>query len=354
MKVALIGLPNSGKSTVFAAVTGQAVDPYAPPEPRHAVVKVPDPRLAYLADLCKPKKVTQTTIEFVDIPGCSLDDPHGQDAWRRLLPEVRQADLLVVVARDFRNDTVPAYRNRVDARADFDVMWDELIFADLDTVTTRLDRLDKALKKPTKTHDAEKREHALLTTCREALESGRPLASVLTTEEDRRPMGSFAFLTEKPLAGVRNVSDEQAASTETWTVPHLSEVIPLSASIEAEIAALDPADRSAFLADLELEAPARDRLVQECYRAGGMISFLTMGPEEVRAWTIPKGATAVEAAAKIHTDFARGFIRAETIAYDELVAHTDMKGAKAAGKVRKEGKNYVVADGDVLLILASV
>lgn len=353
MKAAFIGVPKSGKSTVFSAVTGSTFDPFAPVEPRQAVVHVPDPRLGRVAEVFQPKKVVEATIEFVDVPGCALDDVNGQEQWRRLLPVVRQADLLVVVVRDFENASVPAYRDRVDAKADFDAVWEELIFADLDTVTTRIDRLEKTLKKPTKTHEAEKHEMALLTRCREALESEQPLSSVVTMDEERRAVSSFAFLTEKPLVGIRNVSDDQTGTQESWDIPHVKEVITLSASIEAEIAMLDPADRPAFLADLGLEALARDRLIQTCYRAGGLISFFTACSDEARAWTIRKGATAVEAAAKVHTDFARGFIRAETISYEDLVAYKDIKGVRAAGRMRKEGKTYVVADGDYLHILAS-
>lgn len=353
MKVALIGLPLSGKSTVFSAVTGVAIDPYASPEPHNAVVKVPDERLAYLAALCQPKKVIEATIEFVDVPGCSLDDPKGQAEWRRLLPVVRQADLITIVVRDFQSPSVPAYRDRVDPTADFNAVWDELVFADLETVTTRLERLDAALKKPTKTHDVEKRQQELLERCRKALEAGEPLSTVVSTGEERRLVSSFAFVTEKPLVGIRNVSDDQVNTSEAWEAPHTQDTITLSASIEADIALLDPQDRPAFLADLGLEAPARDRLIRTCYHASGLISFLTMGSDEVRAWAIPKGATAVEAAGKVHTDFARGFIRAETVAYDDLFAHKDMRGAKAAGRVRKEGKAYRVEDGDILNILAN-
>jgi len=354
MKAAIIGLPQSGKTTVFSAVTGVAPDFHTPREPRQGVVRVPDHRLDYLAQTSTPKKVTPATIEFVDVPGCSLDESKGQEEWRRLLPAVRQADLLVVVVRDFQNPAVPAYRNRVDPRADFEAVWEEIIFADLETVTTRIDRIEQSLRKPTKTHDTEKRELALLTRCREALESEQPLASVITTDEERRELSSFAFLSEKPLVGVLNVSDDRAASKETWQAPHFKETVVLSASIEAEIARLEPQDRAVFLADLGLEAPAWDRLIQTCYRASGLISFLTMNQEEARAWTIHKGATALEAAAKVHTDLARGFIRAETVSYDDLFHYKDMKAARAAGRVRKEGKGYIVQDGDILQILANV
>lgn len=353
MKAALVGLPASGKSTLFTAVTGTPSDPYAAPEVRHSVVRVPDERLRYLAKLYQPKKVTEATIEFVDVPGASLDDAAGQDEWRRLLPQVRLADVLVVVVRDFENDSVPAYKDRIDARADFQAVWEEFIFADLDAVTTRLERLEKALKKPTRTHEAEKREQALLLRCKEALEAEQPLSTVLRGEDERRQLASFAFLTEKDVVCVRNVSEDRARDAVPLDVPYVKASIALSAEIEAEIAQLDETERAVFLSDLGLTEPARDRLIRACYRAGGMISFLTMGPDEVRAWTLREGATAVDAAAQIHTDLANAFIRAETVAYDDLVAHVDLKGAKAAGKVRKEGKHYIVKDGDILNILAN-
>lgn len=354
MNVALIGLPQSGKSTLFAAITAQKADAYAPVEVRHGIVNVPDERITYLTKICNPKKVVEATIEFMDVPGFSLEDPKGQADLRRLLPTMRQAELLVVVVRDFENASVPMYKNRIDPMADFGAVWEELIFADLDTVTTRLERIDKALKKPTKSHEEEKRQQALLLRCNEALESSRPLSSVIKSEDDKRLLSSFAFLTEKPIVCVRNVSDDQAVDASPLEAEHIEATIALSASIEAEIASLDPEDRGAFLADLGLEALARDRLIRLCYQAGGLISFLTMGADEVRAWTITRGSTAVEAAGKIHSDLARGFIRAETVAYDDLVACTDLKGARAAGKLRKEGKGYVVSDGDILNILAGV
>lgn len=353
MKVALVGLPKSGKSTVFTAVTGTKIDPYAAPEPHHAVVRVPDDRLAHLAKLCNPKKVTEAQMEFVDIPGCSLDDAHGQAEWRRLMPTVRLADALVLVARDFENAAVPPYKNRVDAKADFDEIWQELLFADLDTVTNRVDKLEKALKKPSRAHDQEQRELAVLQRCRQALESEQPLSGVLHAEEERKLVASFAFVTQKPLVGVRNVSDSKLVDAGLLSAPHVAETITLSASIEADIAQLDPVDRPAFMAELGIDSPARDRLIRTCYHTCGLISFLTMGPDEVRAWTVHEGSNTVDAAARIHTDLARNFIRAETVAFADLVAHGDMKGARAAGKVRKEGKAYIVQDGDILTILAN-
>jgi len=353
MNVAIIGLPQSGKTTLFSAITAKAVDPFATPEPRHAVVPVPDERLAYLAELHHPKKVIEATIEFVDVPGCSLDDAKGREAWKRIAPTVRQADLLVIVVRDFENASVPMYKNRIDPVADFEAMWSELVFADLDTVTMRVERLEKALKKPTKTHDQEKKELTLLQRCHDVLESEEPLSTVIHAGDDKRLLASFAFLTQKPMVCVRNVSDDAAGEAEPLDVGHVEASIALSASIEAEIAMLDREDSAAFLEDLGLTEPARARLIQVCYNAVGLISFLTMGPDECRAWPVRAGSTAVEAAGKVHTDLARGFIRAETIAFADLVEHGDEKGVKAAGKARKEGKEYVVKDGDILNILSS-
>jgi hypothetical protein len=302
--------------------------------------------------MCNPKKRIEATVEFFDLPGFSLDDAHGRDEFRRLMPVAKQLDLLVLVVRDFESDSVPAYRDRIDPAGDLEAMWSELLFADLEIVTTRVERIEQALKKPSKTHEQEKKELAILLRCRDALEKEEPLASVIATEADERIIAGFTFLSLKPIVGVRNVSDDRASVDQPLVHGHLEASITLSASIEAEIAALDPADRAAFLAELGLAEPARDRLVRTCYAAGGMISFLTMGPDEVRAWPVRKNSTAVEAASKIHTDLARGFIRAETIGFDELIAAGDHKAAKAAGKLRKEGKTYIVQDGDILNILA--
>ncbi|HEY3242978.1 MAG TPA: DUF933 domain-containing protein [Phycisphaerae bacterium] len=354
MKAAIIGLPQSGKSTLFTAATSLVPAPDEIGQAKAAIVRVPDARLAFLAKLYAPKKITEATIELVDVPGFAPNEAKGRDDFRRHLPGVRQSDALVAVIRDFHNPAVPAYRNRVNRDADLNELWDELKFVDLETVTNRIEKLEKALTKPTKTHDQEKRELTLLSQCREVLERGAPLSAAVRTAEDAKILGSFALLTEKPLVVVYNVSEDRVNELPPAAPPHSRAAIQLCAETESQIAQLDPSDRPAFLADLGIKLPARDRLIQTIYAALGYISFLTAGPEEVRAWTIRKGTTAHDAAGEIHSDIARGFIRAETVAFDELVAHSDMKGARAAGKVRQEGKTYVVHDGDVILFKFNV
>ncbi len=354
MKAAIIGLPFSGKSTLFTAATSLKADPGEMPQDRVAVVPVPDRRLDFLAKLHNPKKVTPATIEFVDFPGFSLSDAHGQQELKKYLPKIRLCDLLVLVVRDFQSPSVPAYRDRVDRDADLAELREELIYADLETVTNRIEKLEKALGKPTKTHEQEKRELVLLTACREALEASKPLSTALQSADEARMLSSFGFLTEKPAIVVFNVDEDRATEADIPAPDHVHSAVALCADLEAQIAELDESDRPAFLADIGIETPARDVLIQRCYDAMDHISFLTMGPDECRAWSIRKGTVAVDAAGKIHSDLARGFIRAETVAYHDLVEAGDFKGAKANGKVRQEGKTYVVQDGDILNIKFNV
>jgi GTP-binding protein YchF len=354
MNCAILGLPQSGKSTLFTAVSGIKPDPSDTVHHKRAVVSVPDARLPALANEFRSKKTTYATIEFWDFPGCYLADAHGRDQWRRFLPDLRQADALVIVVRDFENPAVPPYRDRIDPKADLEEMWEELIFADLEVVSNRIERLEKALSKPTDTHDEEKRELAILQQCLQVLENTEPISSVLHDAEEQHLFASFGFLTAKPLVVVQNVAEDRAAE-ETGPPPaHARAAVKLSAEVEAEIAELDEADRSAFLADLGVQTSARDRLIHACYKAMGYITFFTAKTTEARAWAIPTGLTALDAAGKVHSDLARGFIRAETVAFDDLAAAGDYKSAKAAGKVRLEGKTYVVQDGDILLIKFSV
>ncbi len=354
MRIALVGPPQSGKSTLFRAVTGQFDEPSYGVAERLAVVKVPDNRLDFLAKLYHPKKITPATIEVVDVPGFSQETAPQQAEFRRHIPGLKLCDALVAVVRSFRNPDVPAYRDRIDPKGDLEELHTELIFADLETVANRIERLEKALTKPTRTHDQEKRELALLQRCRDALEKEQPLSGVIANEDERKLVKGFRFLTQMPLIVVVNVTDTEAANPPLFDYPHCSAMIGLCANTEAEIAQLDPEDRKAFLEDLGVAEPARDRLVRTCYEAVGLISFLTYGEDEVRAWSIHKGTTAVEAAGAIHTDLAQGFIKAETVAFADLYAAGDMKAARAAGKVRLEGKTYVVKDGDCIIIKFNV
>lgn len=348
MRVAITGLPLSGKTTLAAAATGSMPDPSGPRQIHHAVVKVPDSRLEALAAVYTSRRVIEATLEFMDIPGVSLADHHGQDELRRFLPEMRQADMLLAVTRAFEDSTVPAYRERVDPVADLRELSEELLFADFDTITRRLEKVEKSLKKPTPSHDQDKREHSILTLCRDALENSEPVSSVLSSEDEKRMVASFGLLTLKPLLVVYNVSEARAAEPDPPTPAGTTGALNVCARAEWDIAQLEAGDRPAFLADLGVEEPASHRLIRRCYEATGLISFLTIGDKEIRAWTVRRGADALEAAGKVHTDMARGFIRAETAAFDDFAEAGDLKAARTAGKVRQEGKSYVVQDGDII------
>lgn len=348
MRFALIGPPQSGKSTLFSAITGAAVDPAQAMNEQLATVAVPDERLDLLAGVYKPKKYTMANLEFLDVPGTSLADAHGQSEFRRRMQSVRKCDGILMVVRAFESDSVVPYRDRIDARADLDELHAELLFADLEQVAARIEKLEKSTQKPTKTRDQELRELAMMTRVREALESEAPVSSAIQNEDERRIAGSFGFLTLKPVMVVINVGDDQVAAPPPFEPAHVRATIALAASIEAEIAQLEPDDRRSFLEDLGLDEPARTRLIRTCYDAVGLMSFLTAGEDEVRAWTIRKGTEAVEAAGKIHSDIQRGFIRAEVVAFEDFKKAGDMRGAKSAGAVRLEPKHYIVQDGDII------
>jgi GTP-binding protein YchF len=354
MRAALIGLPQSGKSTLYVAVTGRQVAAGEMPHEHFASVTLPDERVDFLAALYKAKKVAYAAVEFMDVPGFSLADRHGTDEFKRHLPAIRQADVLVGVVRDFKNTAVPPYRNRVDPQADLAELWEEFVFADLEAVTNRIERLDKSLKKPSKTHDSEKHELHLMEKCRAALEKMQPVSAALASEEEHKATASFAFLTEKSWVVVYNVDEGRTLAVPPAKPEQAQAALALCAETEAEIAQLEEADRAAFLRDFGVTEPARDRLLRSCFEALGLITFFTVNENEAHARTIPRGTTALEAAGGIHADLARGFIRAETVAYRDLRAAGDLKSAKAAGKVRQEGKTYVVQDGDVILIKFNV
>jgi GTP-binding protein YchF len=350
MRVALVGPPQSGKSSLFAAVAragGSHVDLSRPDQAHLAVVKVPDERLTWLAELYQRKKVIPAELEFLDLPGFDLSDEAGRARARTHWAAMRQSDMIVLVVRDFPGETVPAYRNRIDAAGDVEELAAEMIFADLDQVTSRLEKLRQSVKKPTPRREEQEHELALMERLLAALENEKPLAEAVATPAEEKLLRSFALLSLKPTLVVINCAEDARRGESPATAGHLP-VIRLSAKIELELAELEPAERQVFLADLGMQALARDTLVRACYQQLNLVSFLTVGQDECRAWTVAAGTEAVAAAGQVHTDMARGFIRAETVAFEDLRAAGDMKGAKAAGKVRLEGKTYPVADGDVI------
>lgn len=352
MKVGIIGLAAAGKSTLFQLLTGAA--PAASggrPEARVAVARVPDPRVDRLAEMYRPKKKTYTTVEYVDVPGVAK----GEGSALVDLPALRGVDALVHVVRAFESDLAPHPEGSVDALRDAKMVELELILADLGAVERRLERLEANIKKANKADDVA--ERAVFLKMKEALENERPLRSLVLDEADRRRVRNYSFLTEKPMVLVVNLGEgevKDAAArlsasglTAFAEGPNLA-LCPVSAPIEAEMAQLPPEDAAAFREDLGLREPGLDRVIRASYALLGLISFLTAGEDECRAWTIRAGTRAPQAAGAIHSDIERGFIRAEVVGFDELVAAGSLAACRDKGTLRLEGKEYVVRDGDVI------
>lgn len=350
MKAALIGLMQSGKSTLLASVSGKPMPPVGSTSIDEAVVPVPDERLDWLTDLHKPKKTTAATIDCLDLPGFNFSDDSGRAAARRLIDPIRRVDLLVLIVRAFEDPAVPASEGGVDPARDLSVLRTELLLADLELVTTRIERLEKQVHKPTKTQARDKAELALQCKLQEAIEAEQPISSVIETEAQEEIIRSLGFLTQKPMAVAVNVGEGQVGQTFDFTavLPDTVPVVSISAKLEQELAELDEESRAEFMSDLGMTESATSQFVNCCYAALGLVSFLTTGPDEVRAWPIRKGTSALLAAGKIHSDIQRGFIRAETFGFADLQEHGDEKELKAAGKIRLEGKSYVVQDGDII------
>lgn len=351
MRVCLIGPVQSGKSSLFSAVVeagGSNVDISRPDQPHMAMVKVPDERLVWLSDFYKPKKTTPAELELLDLPGFDLTDEAGRTRSKAHWPAMRQSDMLVFVVRSFKNDSVAAYRDRINPLSDVEELRAEMLFADLEQVTSRIEKLEVSTKKPTPKRDEQLRELELMKRMLAALENDKPISTVFSNDTEEKLVKSFGFLSQKPALVVVNCGEDQAAEDSSEELAGLP-TLKLSAQIEQEIAQLPAEDRGEFMKDLGLSASASDRFVRACYLGMNLVSFLTAGDDECRAWTITKGDDAVEAASKIHSDIARGFIRAETVAYDDFKAASgSMKDVKAAGKLRLEGKTYVVQDGDII------
>ena len=350
MKVALIGLLGSGKSTVFSAVSGRALPPPGATAIEEAIVSVPDERLDWLTDFYKPKKTVHATIDCLDLPGFNFTDEHGRAAARRLINKIRTVDLLVLVQRAFENPAVVPYRNRVNPTADLDELKTELLLADLELVATRIKRLEKQVNKPTQTQAHDKAELALQKKLQEAIEAEKPISSVIETEAEREMIKSLGFLTLKPMVVAVNLDESRLDAQFDFAgcIDESVDVIKICAKLEYELAQLDADSKDEFMTDLGITESAVSKFVNGCYSALGLISFLTVVSGELRAWPIKKGTIALDAAGKVHTDIKCGFIRAETFAFDDLKELGDEKGIKAAGKIRLEGKEYIVRDGDVI------
>lgn len=350
MKVALLGLLQSGKSTILAGLTGKEVHASGAATIDEAIVPVPDERFEWLIPYCKPKKITHATIDCLDLPGFNFLDDHGRAAARRLIGQIRTVDLLVLVVRAFDDAAVPPYRNTIDPARDLAELQTELLLADLELVTTRIEKLEKQIHKPTKTQAQDKAELAVQMKLQEAIEAEKPISSVIENEAELRIIKSLGFLTLRPVVVAVNVGEDQLDEKFDFSDRLETEtpVITICAKLEQELAQLDVESRAEFMADMGLSESAASKFVKSCYSALGLISFLTIGSDELRAWPIKKGTIAHDAAGKVHSDIKRGFIRAETFGFDELKEYGDEKALKTAGKIRLEGKDYIVQDGDII------
>lgn len=355
MKIAIIGLANSGKTTIFNALTGQNLEttiyPTLNAEPHIGMVKVPDPRIDKLADIFKPKKTTFATVEYIDYIGLTKGDMEQN---RKVFDLIKDADAIVHVVRGFEDESVMHPLETVNPLRDAETLELEMIFGDLDLVDKRLQRMEEGIKRGKKPDETEQR---ILVKCKKALEDEKPLRDITFNEEDQKSMRHLQFMSIKPEVVVLNVSEAELNSAKIETLMeelkayyHGNNVnlLNLCGKIEMEIAQLSAEEARAFLDDLNIEEPARNRLIHVSYELLGLISFLTCGEDEVRAWTITKGMNAQKAAGRIHSDIERGFIRAELVSYDDFIAHGGLSGARDKGLLRLEGKTYEVRDGDII------